>query len=40
MMGEAFTVRPRDFSHFCFKRGRLLRIFPVFAKNSAPGGLP
>ena len=25
------------FRIFCFDRGRLLRILPVFAKNSAPG---
>ena len=28
---------PGRLSHFCFDRGRLLRILPVFIKNSAPG---
>ena len=28
---------PGRFSHYCFGRGRLLRILPVFAENSAPG---
>ena len=33
--GGAFTAWPGRFSHFCFDRGRLLRILPVFAKSMA-----
>ena len=32
-IGGAFTVWPARFSHFCFDRGRLVRMLPVFAKD-------
>ena len=37
---SAVTARSGRFSHFCFYSGRLVRIWPVFAKYSTPGRIP